>query len=200
MLNYVIKCHKIDGSTGSDDTSSSIITSHDYFFQSSIKLFKKKIFYAIITSSCYVVQTIIWNAGRYMDQENRILIIDDENTALMKMKVMLSEYGVCEASNTARQGLVMFIRAINNKRPFTLVTLDIEMPYMNGVELMKKMYEIESEQEITPSYKVMVTASSTPDNLKASMSNSCSAFLVKPVKRNTIEETLKKLNIFKIDR
>ncbi len=131
-------------------------------------------------------------------KRNKILSIDDEFAALIKMKIMLSDYGECDTATTANQALNIFNTAISAKAPFTLITFDIEMPEITGVELMKKIHDLEEKAGIKPSYKIMVSASSTPENVKASMQNSCSAFLVKPIKRKAIDEALHRLNIEKI--
>jgi two-component system, LytTR family, response regulator len=79
------------------------------------------------------------------------IIIDDEVHCLDTLSILLSDYcpevQVMECCMSAKQGLV----AIEKHRP-ALVFLDIEMPFMNGFELLEQFAEIPFAIIFTTSY------------------------------------------------
>jgi CheY-like chemotaxis protein len=117
----------------------------------------------------------------------KILIIDDEMTALSKMKLLLAPYGDCTLSAHSHQALQLCARAIQGGVPFELITIDIQLGDTNGHDLMEAIKEMEAKAKVTAAKKIMITASGTKENLMKAYTKGCDAFLVKPVKRDALE-------------
>src|SRR4026207_287856 len=79
------------------------------------------------------------------------VLIDDEKHCLETLSMMLSRYckevNIIEQCGSAKKGL----EAINRHKP-DLVFLDIEMPMMNGFELLEQFTEIPFAVIFTTSY------------------------------------------------
>jgi two-component system LytT family response regulator len=79
------------------------------------------------------------------------ILIDDEKHCLDTLTILLEEYcpevQVLDACTSAKAGLL----AIRQKAP-SLVFLDIEMPVMNGFELLEHFHEIPFAVIFTTSY------------------------------------------------
>ena len=79
------------------------------------------------------------------------VLIDDEKHCLETLRMMLNRYckdvNIMEECNAAKKGL----EAINKHKP-DLVFLDIEMPMMNGFELLEQLTEIPFAVIFTTSY------------------------------------------------
>jgi DNA-binding response OmpR family regulator len=115
----------------------------------------------------------------------RILLIDDEPVALAKLELMLASIGDCETAASGIQATERFVKAIGDNQPFDLVTIDIELPDVPGLELLDRFCSLEQKNGITASKKIMVTAHSKADYvLKAR--NKCDAFVVKPLRKKTL--------------
>lgn len=122
----------------------------------------------------------------------RILAIDDEFAALKKMEVMLSEFGQCDAATNGQQARELYIQAIKEGVPYSLITIDIELPDTNGLELLKYFFVIETKNKKLASKKIMVTAHGNPGNV-FDASKYCNGFITKPVKRDVLNEKLNQM-------
>ena len=120
----------------------------------------------------------------------KILIIDDEMAALTKMKILLSSYGECTLSTNAGQAIQLCSRAIKGGVPFELITIDIQLGEESGHDLLEDINLLEFQKNTNPAKKIMVTASGTKNNLVKAYSKGCDGFIVKPVKRDDLEQKM----------
>ncbi len=127
----------------------------------------------------------------------RILIVDDEMAALTKMKILLSSYGECTLSTTTGQAIQLCIKAIQANIPFDFITIDIQLGKESGHDLLEAINRLELKANISPAKKFMVTASGTKDNLMRAYSKGCDGFVVKPVKRDDLEQKMLSLGYAK---
>ena len=125
----------------------------------------------------------------------RSLAIDDEFVVLSKMVAMLESFGQCDAAMTSRQALDLFRRALEEARPYDLVTIDINLPDMSGIMLLGRLNEEEGRRSAPRARKLMVTAESTMLNVLASASADCDGFLAKPLRRAVLSEKLVDLGL-----
>jgi len=125
----------------------------------------------------------------------RSLVVDDEEVALFKLKALLEAYGPVDAATCGQEALNLFRRALETGNPYQLVTLDIQMPGMDGLTLLRVLVHEEGLRRVTPARKIMVSAASTQANVWMSMLARCDGFLVKPVRRETLEERLSALGL-----
>ena len=127
----------------------------------------------------------------------KILIVDDEMSALTKMKVLLTPYGDCTLSTHGHQALQFCSKAIEGGVPFELITIDIQLGDTTGHDLLEKINEMEAKDNVRPATKIMITASGTKENLIKAHAKGCDAFLVKPVKRDALEQKMLSLGYAK---
>jgi len=130
----------------------------------------------------------------------KILIIDDEITALTKMKALLSAHGDCTMTTHAEQALRLFEAAIEDDTPFNLVFIDIQLSQSSGFDILDSLTQLEIQADVNASVKIMVTASGTKANLVKAYTRECDGFLVKPVKRDILEEKLRNLGLVKTEQ
>ena len=127
----------------------------------------------------------------------KILVVDDEFVALTKMETLLSDYGECDTASDGMEALVKFQQAYLNSEEYDLITIDIDMPSLNGLQLLKRITSDEENLYIPKAKKIIVTAEGSPNNVYQAAENNCDAFLVKPVKKDTLEMKLKNIGIVK---
>ena len=127
----------------------------------------------------------------------KILIIDDEMPVLTKMKVLLSPYGKCTLASTAQQAIQLCTAALKENQPFELITIDIHLKEISGLDLLAAINQLENETALPSAKKLVVTAAGTKNNIIRAMIKGCDGFLVKPVKRDTLEQKLTDLGFAK---
>lgn len=113
--------------------------------------------------------------GAMMDVLNgKILIVDDEESNVRLLEHMLIQNGFSEIRWTtdSRNVEALYLRF----KP-DLVLLDLNMPFMNGIEVMERLHEIETES--FPSI-VVFTADNNDDTKIRSLVSGALDFLGKP--------------------
>lgn len=114
----------------------------------------------------------------------RAVIVDDEYYALQGLKIELENIGGIEIVGMYEDGLRM-LEEIKKIRP-DIIFLDIEMPRMNGFELLEKIMETGSIPNI-----VFVTAYS--DYAVKAFEINAVDYIVKPVTKKRILKTLERI-------
>jgi len=117
-----------------------------------------------------------------MDKK-KILIVDDAVpiTAMMKEMIDETRYDVF-IETTGERG----IKAFEELKP-DLVTMDIVMPSMNGIEAMEAIRMIDPEAKI-----VVITAIDMPNIINEAMEAGAVDYLVKPFAAKRLEKIFNK--------
>ncbi len=122
----------------------------------------------------------------------KILLIDDEPIALTKLELMLTNVGHCDTAVNGIQATEHFVKSISENQPYDLVAIDIELPDITGLDLLNRFCDLESKNGIPSAKKIMVTAHSKLDYVVKARDR-CDAFLVKPIRKNTLLEKIQSL-------
>src|SRR3954470_25044136 len=70
------------------------------------------------------------------DADSRILIVDDEEPIRRMFASCLGERYTCVTAADAQEALLRIV-----SEPFALVLTDVQMPGLNGIELLRKLTE-----------------------------------------------------------
>lgn len=114
------------------------------------------------------------------------------------MGEILSSYGQCDAAPSGEVAILLFKDAHNDGMPYGLITMDIEMPRMNGQEVVNKLRAIEQEMGIKGGKEakiLMVTSRSELDMVSTSYYEGCNGYLNKPPTREKIKKAIDELGI-----
>ncbi|MGD1967923.1 MAG: response regulator [Desulfobacterales bacterium] len=121
--------------------------------------------------------------GYSSGQGKTILLIDDEEMVINIIEMMLKEmgYNVLKAHN-GYEGLQLFK---TNRSEIDLIISDLEMPKMNGKEVLDKL------REIDPEIKVMLSSGALTDiDEQVVINNGFNGFLKKPYSLTTLREKM----------
>ncbi len=122
---------------------------------------------------------------RIHKMRKKILVVDD--TVFMRTSLrLLLERNDFEVVGEADNGLA----AINKYREFMpdLVTMDITMPEMDGLQALKAIRQINANAKV-----VMVSAMGQEAQVRESILNGAISFIVKPYKDENVINTLRKI-------
>lgn len=115
----------------------------------------------------------------------RILIVDDSAIVAMKLKKILEDLGheVVDVAKTGKQAL----EAFEESKP-DLVTMDITMPDMDGIEATRKILEISPNALI-----IMITSHGQEQMVMDAIDAGAKGYELKPFSSDKLEEHLDKV-------
>lgn len=128
----------------------------------------------------------------------RILSADDEQVSRILMERIMSSYGECVAVDGGKAALAAFKAAKEQGKPFDLVTLDISMPDMDGLDVLYEIRDIEKNKNAPVDKKcviIMVTASADKDTIVTAVQAGCNDYIAKPIDRDTVLKKLIKVGL-----
>ncbi|MBW1706754.1 MAG: HDOD domain-containing protein [Deltaproteobacteria bacterium] len=126
----------------------------------------------------------------------KILVVDDELVSRKKMQRIMDTLGECEAADSGKTAITAFKKAVESRRLFDLITLDVNMPEMDGTEVLYEIREIEKENKVPKEKQVkilMVTSSSDKDTIITCIQAECDDYVVKPFDKKMLAEKIEKI-------
>ncbi|MDP3428053.1 MAG: response regulator [Humidesulfovibrio sp.] len=129
----------------------------------------------------------------------RILIVDDERATRVCLDKMLEPLGEVVATGSGQEALDVFADALAEGRPFSLVSLDIIMPGLDGQATLQAMRGLEKRHAVPPGQEakvMMVTGLGDAGNVtRAFFKGQADGYITKPLKQEDLHETLRTMGI-----
>lgn len=122
-----------------------------------------------------------------MGKEMKILVVDDFATMRKVVKNLLKQAGF-ENVLEAEDG-VAALRLLKSQK-IDFIISDWNMPNMTGLELLKA---VRSDQDLTATPFLMVTAEALQDNVVAAVKAGVSNYIVKPFTAEVLNEKISKI-------
>ena len=126
----------------------------------------------------------------------RYLIVDDDDMGRLMLKDFLSELAQCHCAVNGREGLEFFEKALAEGNPYDLLCIDLVMPEMNGLALIRKIREIENANPVFSDMRTKIFVISASDSAwdKADLvlDNLCDDYITKPFSRSSLMVNLYK--------
>ncbi len=119
--------------------------------------------------------------------EMKFLIVDDFSTMRRIIRGLLKEMG-CNNAEEAEDGAVALAKLKSAK--FDFVVSDINMPHMNGFELLRA---IKADDGLKSLPVLMVTAEARKEDIVMAAQSGASGYIVKPFTKATLEEKVQKI-------
>jgi two-component system chemotaxis response regulator CheY len=117
----------------------------------------------------------------------KFLVVDDFSTMRRIVRGLLKEMG-CTNVAEAEDGAVAL--AMLKAQRFDFVVSDINMPNMNGFELLKA---IKAEETLRHLPVLMVTAEARKEDIVLAAQSGASGYIVKPFSKATLEEKVQRI-------
>ena len=119
------------------------------------------------------------------DSKGSVLVVDDSRMSRMILKGVLEEAGysvIAEATN-GEEAVEMF-----KQHPVDLVTLDITMPKMDGLEALQKILEIDANAKV-----IMITAAGQQSKVLNALKYGAKQFITKPFEKEVVVNSVKEV-------
>jgi len=117
----------------------------------------------------------------------KFLIVDDFSTMRRIVRGLLKEMG-CHNADEAEDGVVAL--SLLKQQKYDFVVSDINMPNMNGFDLLKAVKADDSLKHIPV---LMVTAEARKEDIVMAAQSGAAGYIVKPFTKATLEEKVQKI-------
>ncbi len=130
----------------------------------------------------------------------RILIAEDDMASRKFLARFLSKYGECDITVDGMEAIEAFMVSFDIDKRYDLICLDIMMPKLDGMKVLKTIREIEKQKGV-PEDKlvkvIMTSALNELDIVNNSFETGSEAYATKPINTEKFEEVMKKLDLIK---
>jgi two-component system chemotaxis response regulator CheY len=126
----------------------------------------------------------------------RILIAEDDLTSRKFLFKFLSRYGECDLVVDGLEALDAFLLSTKENKPYDLICLDIMMPKVDGVKVLKNIRDFEVQKGVAPEKRskiIMTTALAETKFVQNAFEIGCDAYAAKPIDIEKLGEVLQKL-------
>jgi two-component system chemotaxis response regulator CheY len=117
----------------------------------------------------------------------KFLIVDDFSTMRRIVRGLLKEMG-CHNADEAEDGAVAL--SMLKQQKYDFVVSDINMPNMNGFDLLKA---VKAEDSLKHIPVLMVTAEARKEDIVMAAQSGAAGYIVKPFTKATLEEKVQKI-------
>ncbi|MFA6012132.1 MAG: response regulator [Desulfobacteraceae bacterium] len=133
----------------------------------------------------------------------KLLIVDDDPVSRILMTKYYCEFGDCVVSISGKEALIEFEYACDKGAPFDLISLDINLSDMSGIDVLKTIRNIEKDKGVKKEKMVkviMVTSHSDQGYVIGSVKAGCDNYIVKPFDRACVNEKLKSMGFSPVNK
>jgi len=133
-----------------------------------------------------------------MNNRIKTLIVDDDPSSTLLLRIHLEKYGSCHTTDNGDLAVHAYCSGLDAAEPYNLICLDINMPRVSGQEVLRQMRQADAEHGIAPDRRpkvIMVTAMADVQNITAAHRSGCDGYIIKPVTKENLEKELKKIGI-----
>lgn len=128
----------------------------------------------------------------------RILIAEDDLISRKFLFKFLSRYGECDLVVDGVEALDAYLMAVKEAAPYDLICLDIMMPKVDGVKVLKYIRDLETGRGLLPENRskiIMTTALAETKFVQSAFDIGCDAYAAKPIDTEKLMDVLKKLEL-----
>jgi two-component system chemotaxis response regulator CheY len=128
----------------------------------------------------------------------KILIAEDDLVSRKFLNKMLSKYGECDLVVDGLEAIEAYMMALEEKKPYELICLDIMMPKLDGIKVIKVIRDLEIQNGIAEEQRakiMMTTALSETEVVQTAFEYGCNAYASKPIDINKFIDVMGRLGL-----
>lgn len=129
----------------------------------------------------------------------RFLVVDDDFETRRLVQRLLRPFGEVDVVTDGEEAVEAFSRALKEGEPYSLITMDILMPNVDGQQALREIREIEKERGIAKESGTRVIMISGLDNSEelhdAFFLGEATGYIVKPINHSALLQEIAKLGV-----
>ena len=126
----------------------------------------------------------------------KILIAEDDVVSRKLMWKILSDYGDCDLVINGLEAIDAFLLALKDHEAYDLICLDIMMPKVDGVKVLKTIRDLEIQNQIkNPAKIIMTTALGETEVVDDAFIKGANAYATKPLDIEKLIDVIKNLQL-----
>lgn len=128
----------------------------------------------------------------------RVLIAEDDMVSRKFLQKFLSKYGECDVVVDGLEALDAYLISVKEGNPYNLICLDIMMPKVDGVKVLKAIRDLEKQRGIMPGKRskiIMTTALAESQYVQNAFEIGCEAYAAKPIDTQKLFDVIRKLGL-----
>jgi two-component system chemotaxis response regulator CheY len=128
----------------------------------------------------------------------KILIAEDDLVSRKFLSKFFSKYGDCDLVVDGMEALDAYLIALKENAPYDLICLDIMMPKVDGVKVLKAIRDYETQKKVPNEKKakvIMISALADTQYVHNAFEIGCEAYAAKPVDIDKLVSVMKKLDL-----
>jgi two-component system, chemotaxis family, chemotaxis protein CheY len=126
----------------------------------------------------------------------RSLVVEDSPASRALLKRLLSVYGECAGAEDGISGLEAFKQGLSGAgQQYDLLCIDLELPGLDGVELLSRIREMERERKLKPTKVLIITGTADETNVRRVSELGADGYVLKPVDPQKLSKLLQETGI-----
>lgn len=128
----------------------------------------------------------------------KILIAEDDRLSRVFLKDFMEAYGECDVAVDGMETLDLYLDAVRKKEPYDLLCLDIMMPKIDGLKVLRVIRGLEEQSGTLPADHlkiIMMTALAEVNYVKEAFDLGCDAYASKPIDTAKVEEVMQNIGL-----
>ncbi len=117
----------------------------------------------------------------------KILVVDDNPNNCMLLVSTLEDLAICDVAENGEDALAAYDKSLEDKKPYDAILLDIAMPGIDGVEVLRRIRAKEQSANVLAPKAIpifMVTAHKAP--FMDSFNVGCDDYILKPIEPDKV--------------
>ncbi len=128
------------------------------------------------------------------DHSYDVLLVEDDPADAMLIEEAFQEHGMARSINQVTDGIAAleYLRDAGRARP-DLIVLDLNMPRMNGRELLAVLKD---DAQLLTIPVVVLTTSAAPDDVRSAYHQHANAYVTKPINLDAFIDAVRSIDTF----
>jgi len=113
---------------------------------------------------------------------HKILIVDDNFENRQLLAEILREVAVCDFAASGKEAIEAYNLSLQKSEPYSLILLDIELPEVNGLEILNKIRESEQNTGIALGDGIpIIIVTAYEKRFIEAFEKGCDDYILKPI-------------------